>query len=126
MKRFFNAVRALFKKPAFTLFFGAIVGSAITLWIYIINYVVDPSRDKNAVREVGRFRKPLAFRRGQGTYYDTAGFRKFIDTFGNLVKYAENPRHPPHNGKREWVIGFYWKRKEDTDGNGKVKYSFCM
>jgi hypothetical protein len=103
-----------------------LIGGSVFLFMYVSLFSEGPSPDPDAQSQVARFRYKLAFRRGHGLWYDTAAYRKFIDTFSNLVKYADNPQIDHSDPtKYHWVIGFYWTRRQDWRDN-KVKYGYCM
>lgn len=122
MKNFIAAAKRFFRKNTAPF----LAGGALFVFIYIVVFGEAPSPNPEAPDQVARFRKWYAFRRGHGLWYDTLDYKKFIDTFSNLVKYADNP-DMDHSDKTKyhWVIGFYWMRKEDPRDE-KVKYSYSI
>jgi hypothetical protein len=123
-KTFFQKTKRFLKRNAAPF----AVGGIFSIISYILYLNLAPSQDGKSLEQVERFRNWLAFRRGQGVWYDMDSFKKFIDTFDRLVPKARNIQmeREHRNPSYKWVVGFYWKRTPDPDDNKKVKYNFCI
>jgi len=64
-------------------------------------------------------------RKSRGVYYDTGGFRAFIDSFSSIVA-SESANKPPIPDTLKWVVGFYWMMTPDSLDKGIFKNDFCI
>ena len=128
MKQFMLTNRLNFRKTIFAF----LAGGGMFFVIYGLlacgnKFHRDPEIDRYATRQVKNYRFWPSFRRGHGLWYDTGGFRQFIDSFPKIINAADNdPGKHNNTSKYRWVIGFYWKRAHGGEKNNHKKNSYCI
>lgn len=87
----------------------------------------DPQPVSHAPEKVEKYRNGFTLRRkkSRGIYYSPEGFKKYLDSFDQLISNAASASTTANKPKElAWMLGFYWMLKEDEDGI--YKHDFCM
>src|SRR5882672_8085707 len=127
----FQALKFFLKRHSLSFILG-ILSSIVGFYIFISG---SPSPDHNAPAEIKKYRW-MGIRRGYGEFYDTAGFKDYLNDFYSRIadtdltdsvdpSTGKHHTHTFNNHRLVWNIGFYWKIKKDTTDN-KVKHAFCI